>query len=137
MPQQILCEFLAAIMRDLEPDGGSIAALEQLALERAHQVVHGRPSDGLPPFDLGKATQHVADRTGREPVRREVISYALYPRVLDDFFAFQNRCGDVSLLAIARTLSASAAAGATRPMASSGGFCLLRASGLPTFSVPN
>jgi pyruvate carboxylase len=26
------------------------------------------------------------------------VSYALYPRVLDDFFTFQNRCGDVSLL---------------------------------------
>jgi pyruvate carboxylase len=79
------------------PPGGFPQDLRAAVL-KGLPTLDGRPSDGLPPFDLGKATQHVADRTGREPVRREVISYALYPRVLDDFFAFQKRCGDVSLL---------------------------------------
>jgi pyruvate carboxylase len=61
-------------------------------------VLRGRPSDGLPPFDFEAASMHVAARTGAAPPQRDVVSYALYPRVLDDFFAFQNRCGDVSLL---------------------------------------
>jgi pyruvate carboxylase len=52
----------------------------------------------MPPFDFDRATAHVSDRTGRTPPMRDVVSYALYPRVLDDFFAFQNRCADVSLL---------------------------------------
>lgn len=80
------------------PPGGFPEDLRAAVL-KGLPVVQGRPSDGMAPFDFDKAALHVADRTGREPAMRDVVSYALYPRVMDDFFAFQNRCGDVSLLA--------------------------------------
>src|SRR5690606_6184866 len=54
--------------------------------------------DGMPAFDFAAAAEHVEQRTGRKPANRDLLSYALYPRVLDDFFAFRKRCGDVSLL---------------------------------------
>ena len=44
------------------------------------------------------ARQHCEDRLSRPVLARDVVSYALYPRVLDDYFAFRNRCSDVSLL---------------------------------------
>jgi pyruvate carboxylase len=80
-----------------QPPGGFPEDLRHAVL-KGLPVVVGRPSDGLPPFDFEKAARHVEERTGREPAFRDVVSYALYPRVLDDFFAFQNTCGDVSLL---------------------------------------
>ncbi|MCC7065826.1 MAG: pyruvate carboxylase [Planctomycetes bacterium] len=61
-------------------------------------ILEGRPSDGLPAFDFAKAAEHIEQRTGAVPEPRDIVSYALYPRVLDDFFTFQARCGDVSLL---------------------------------------
>lgn len=79
------------------PPGGFPDDLRAAVL-KGLPMLQGRPSDGMAPFDFQKAAQHVADRTGREALPRDVVSHALYPRVMDDFFAFQNRCGDVSLL---------------------------------------
>jgi len=80
------------------PPGGFPDDLRAAVL-KGLPTLHGRPSDGMAPFDFQKAKAHVASRTGNdEPAMRDVVSYALYPRVLDDFFTFQNRHGDVSLL---------------------------------------
>jgi pyruvate carboxylase len=79
------------------PPGGFPPDLRAAVL-KGLPMLKGRPSDGLPPFDFGQATQHVTQRMGVEPAMRDVVSYALYPRVLDDFFGFQNRYGDVSIL---------------------------------------
>jgi len=79
------------------PPGGFPGDLRAAVL-KGLPVLQGRPSDGLPPFDFVQATAHVTERMGVEPAMRDVVSYALYPRVLDDFFGFQNRYGDVSIL---------------------------------------
>ncbi|MGE3172858.1 MAG: pyruvate carboxylase [Planctomycetota bacterium] len=79
------------------PPGGFPQDLQQAVL-KGQPVLEGRPSDGLPPFDFDAATAHVETRMGREPAFRDVVSYALYPRVMDDFFAFRSTCGDVSIL---------------------------------------
>jgi pyruvate carboxylase len=80
-----------------QPPGGFPDDLRAAVL-KGLPVVVGRPSDGLAPFDFDAATAQLAERLGREPARREVVSHALYARVMDEFFAFQTRCGDVSLL---------------------------------------
>ena len=49
-------------------------------------------------FDFDAAEKHCIERMNRPTQPRDVVSYALYPRVLDDYFAFRNRCSDVSLL---------------------------------------
>jgi pyruvate carboxylase len=80
-----------------QPPGGFPDDLRAAVL-KGLPTLTGRPSDGLPPFDFAKAKEHVRQRTGQESPTRDVVSHALYPRVLDDFFAFQARCGDVSML---------------------------------------
>ncbi|MEQ1632767.1 MAG: pyruvate carboxylase [Planctomycetota bacterium] len=80
-----------------QPPGGFPRDL-QLAVLRGQPVVTGNPSDGMAPFDFPKAQQHLAARMGREPAFRDVVSYALYPRVLDDYCRFVAQCGDVSML---------------------------------------
>ncbi|MCB9887838.1 MAG: pyruvate carboxylase [Planctomycetes bacterium] len=79
------------------PPGGYPQELRAAVLKGLPELV-GSPSDGMPPFDFAAASEHVEQRTGRAASRRDVLSYALYPRVMDDFFTFRNRCGDVSLL---------------------------------------
>jgi pyruvate carboxylase len=79
------------------PPGGFPDDLRAAVL-KGLPVLSGRPSDGMKPLDFDLVTEHVRQRTDREPPLRDVVSHALYPRVLDDFFAFQARCGDVSLL---------------------------------------
>ncbi len=79
------------------PPGGFPGDLREAVL-KGLPVLEGRPSDGMPAFDFEKATRHVEHRMGQEPAFRDVVSHALYPRVLDEHFAFLNRCGDVSLL---------------------------------------
>ncbi|MCA8952466.1 MAG: pyruvate carboxylase [Planctomycetes bacterium] len=80
-----------------QPPGGFPTELRNAVL-KGQPALTGRPSDGMAPFDFEVAAEHVATQTGDEPAPRDVVSYALYPRVLDDFFAFRRRCGDVSLL---------------------------------------
>lgn len=80
-----------------QPPGGFPKDLQNAVL-KGQAVVVGNPSDGMSPFDFAKAQAHLQKRMGKEPAFRDVVSYALYPRVLDDYCAFVQRSGDVSML---------------------------------------
>ncbi|MEY3161732.1 MAG: hypothetical protein RIT25_1723 [Planctomycetota bacterium] len=79
------------------PPGGFPEDLRAAVL-KGLPVVQGLPGQGLAPYDFEAAAAKLETRLGRTPSQREVVSHALYPRVLDDHFAFEQRCGDVSLL---------------------------------------
>lgn len=79
------------------PPGGFPEDLRQAVL-KGLPVLATRAGEGMPPFDFEAAAERLCTRIGREPTQRETVSYALYPRVLDDYFAFRGRCGDVSIL---------------------------------------
>ncbi len=79
------------------PPGGFPEDLRAAVL-KGLPTMQGRPSDDLEPLDLDALGRELAKRFGREFERHEVVSAALYPRVLDDYFAFRNRYGDVSIL---------------------------------------
>ncbi|MFT4840395.1 MAG: pyruvate carboxylase [Planctomycetota bacterium] len=79
------------------PPGGFPEDLRAAVL-KGLPVLSGRPSDGMAPFDFAAATDHVTARMNREPLPRDVVSYALYPRVMDEYFSFRNHYSDVSLL---------------------------------------
>ena len=93
-PQSVVTYFQGHLG---QPPGGFPEDLRR-AILKGLPVLTGRPSDGLEPFDFEAAKQHCVARMNRPPLDRDVVSYALYPRVLDDYFAFRNRCSDVSLL---------------------------------------
>ncbi|MCR9247619.1 MAG: pyruvate carboxylase [bacterium] len=80
-----------------QPPGGFPTTLREAVL-KGQSVLEGRPSDGMAPFDFDAAADHVAQQTGKPATPRDVVSHALYPRVLDDFFVTRRRCGNVSLL---------------------------------------
>lgn len=93
-PQSVVQYFQGCLG---QPPGGYPEDLRAAVL-KGLPIVHGQPSDGMEPFDLDKARKHIERRTGEVAPLRDVLSYALYPRVMDDHFAFHLRCGDVSLL---------------------------------------
>ncbi|HEX4621253.1 MAG TPA: biotin/lipoyl-containing protein [Myxococcaceae bacterium] len=79
------------------PPGGFPEDLRAAVL-KGLPTVKGRPSEGLPPVDLEKLATSLSERYGRQIARHEAVSAALYPRVLDDYWAAQARFEDVSIL---------------------------------------
>jgi pyruvate carboxylase len=93
-PQSVVTYFQGHLG---QPPGGFPDDLRAAVL-KGQPILSGRPSDGMAPFDFDAAREHVTARMNRPTKDRDVVSYALYPRVLDDYFAFRNRHSDVSLL---------------------------------------
>ena len=79
------------------PPGGFPEDLRKAVL-KGLPVCEGRPGDDLEPLDFDALAADLAKETSRKPRRQEVISAALYPRVLRDHLAFHDRYGDVSKL---------------------------------------
>jgi pyruvate carboxylase len=79
------------------PPGGYPEDLRTAVL-KGRPGLAGRASDNLPPLDLDALAHRLEGKHGRRMQPFEVVSAALYPRVLDDFFQFQERHGDVSVL---------------------------------------
>src|SRR3989475_100092 len=80
-----------------QPPGGFPEDL-RAAILKGQPVLTGRPSDGLPAVDLEKLASDLSKKHGRPIARHEAISAALYPRVLDDYWAHLSRYEDVSIL---------------------------------------
>lgn len=79
------------------PPGGFPEELRRAVL-KGLPVLTGKPSDGMAPFDLAGLAEEMERRAGRAPQPHEVVSQALYPRVVADYYDFHRRHGDVSVL---------------------------------------
>jgi pyruvate carboxylase len=79
------------------PPGGFPEDL-RAAILKGLPVTQGGPGDGLEPVDLTALGTALAQKHGRKLARHEVISAALYPRVLDEFWAQLALYEDVSIL---------------------------------------
>ncbi len=60
--------------------------------------VRGRPGNRLPAADFEQTAAEVRRFLRREPKRRELVSYLLYPEVYQQFVAHQQRYSDVGVL---------------------------------------
>jgi len=80
-----------------QPPGGFPEEVKNRVLRGAPGLT-GRPGETLEPVDFDEATAVVGRLLGREPARRDVISYLLYPKVYGDFADHQKRYSDTSEL---------------------------------------
>ena len=80
-----------------QPPGGFPEEVIKLVL-RGEPGLSGRPGDTLEPADFDGAGEIVEKMLGREPTRRDVISYLLYPKVYREFADHQRRYSDTSAL---------------------------------------
>ena len=66
-------------------------------LPNGKTILKGRPGAELPPFDFEDNKKMLAKKYGENRIRDEdVMSYALYPRVFEDWKEYEEKNGDVS-----------------------------------------
>ena len=80
-----------------QPPGGFPEEVKKRVL-RGEPGLSGRPGETLESVDFKEAAETVEKMLGREPARRDVISYLLYPKVYRDFTDHQSKYSDTSVL---------------------------------------
>ncbi len=81
-----------------QPPGGFPEDL-RVAILKGQPRVEGLPSAGLAPLDLEALGKQLSEKHGGQKfARHEIVSAALYPRVLDDFWRSRSQYEDVSIL---------------------------------------
>jgi pyruvate carboxylase len=80
-----------------QPPEGFPEQIQKVVL-RGEQPVVGRPGDSMPPVDFEAATKQLAEKLGRDPSYRDVLSWLLYDRVFEEFAAHREQYADTSIL---------------------------------------
>jgi pyruvate carboxylase len=82
-----------------QPEGGWPKVLQKIILDSAGaKPLKGRPGESMPPADLAKVREEVAEKTGREPRDVDVLSYLMYPQVFVDYSKKLNLYDNVSVI---------------------------------------
>jgi pyruvate carboxylase len=63
---------------------------------RDKPIVQGRPGENMPLYDFNAAVDKVKNIVKREPTRRDVLSWVMYPKVFEEFIAHQQKYSDTS-----------------------------------------
>lgn len=80
-----------------QPPGGFPEELQRVVL-KGKEPITCRPGELLEPFDFEAARRNLEQRYGRPFSDRDLLSYALYPQVFEEFLAHREEFGDVSVL---------------------------------------
>jgi pyruvate carboxylase len=79
------------------PPGGFPEPLRTKILKGA-TIIEGRPGASMPPYDWAGAKREMEQLAGMEVARRDVVSYALYPKVMREYMEHRALHGDTSVL---------------------------------------
>lgn len=79
------------------PPGGFPPEIQRRVLGD-RKPIEGRPGAVLPPADFEAAADELRALLDREPSRREIVSYLMYPKVFREFAAHQKQFSDTSVL---------------------------------------
>jgi pyruvate carboxylase len=93
-PESVI-DLLSGMMG--QPPGGWPKKIQQRIL-RDRKPVKGRAAAGLPPADFAAAGEKVRSLISREPKRRDILSYILYPKVYEEYAAHVRTYSDTSKL---------------------------------------
>lgn len=63
---------------------------------RDRPAIQGRPGESLPPADFEQVTDKLRQLLKREPARRDVVTWLLYPKVFEEFVDHQQKYSDTS-----------------------------------------
>lgn len=78
-----------------QPEGGFPEKLQKLVL-KDEPFITCRPGELLPPVDFDKARTQLKEKYGFEPSLQDLVGWALYPKVVEDYFRFRKDYGDLS-----------------------------------------
>ncbi|MCM3722333.1 pyruvate carboxylase [Solibacillus isronensis] len=80
-----------------QPHGGFPVEIQKVVLKDRTPITV-RPGELLPPVDFDQLTAELTEKCGRAPSKQDVLAYALYPKVFEQFTDAVNAFGDVSVL---------------------------------------
>ena len=80
-----------------QPVGGFPEKLQQLIL-KDRSAITVRPGELLEPVDFGKLAQELEEKIGRVPSKQDLLAYALYPKVFEEYAKTCDQFGDISVL---------------------------------------
>ncbi len=78
-----------------QPEGGFPQDLQDIVL-KGEAPITCRPGELLAPHDFEADAQRLKDQFGLEATKESLISYALYPKVFEDYLAYVKTHGDFS-----------------------------------------
>lgn len=80
-----------------QPVGGFPEELQKMVL-KGEEPITVRPGEILEPVDFNDISRKLADELHDEANIRNILSYALYPKVYKEYLKFRNEYGDLSNL---------------------------------------
>lgn len=80
-----------------QPHGGFPEAIQQVVLKDRTPITV-RPGELLQPVDFDQLTAELTGKCGRAPSKQDVLAYALYPKVFEQYNDAVEAFGDVSVL---------------------------------------
>ena len=80
-----------------QPEGGFPEKLQKLVL-KGEEAITVRPGELLPPEDFDKIAAYLEEKYKFKPSNKDLISYALYPDVFEDFIKHVMEYGEVRLM---------------------------------------
>jgi len=78
-----------------QPEGGFPEELQKLIL-KGEKPITCRPGEILKPEDFDKIEQHLEEKLHYQPSRRQILSYALYPKVYEEYLQSLDEYGDLT-----------------------------------------
>ena len=79
-----------------QPQGGFPKDIQEIVL-KGKKPITGRPGEHLPPVDFNKVKEEMAPYH-TNPTMQDMISYSLYPKVMQDYYAHNQEYSDLSVL---------------------------------------
>lgn len=80
-----------------QPEGGFPEELQKLVL-KGEEPITVRPGELLPSEDFDKIKEYLKEKYKFDPSNKDILSYALYPDVFEEFIKFVLEYGDVRLM---------------------------------------
>ncbi|MCC5910411.1 MAG: pyruvate carboxylase [Clostridiaceae bacterium] len=78
-----------------QPAGGFPEKLQRLVLKGEEPIIC-RPGELLEPEDFDKAGNHLREKYGMNPNKKNILSYLLYPKVYEEYLEYISEYGDLS-----------------------------------------
>lgn len=80
-----------------QPEGGFPEDLQKIVL-KGKEPITCRPGELLPDEDFDGIKKHLDEKFGIESTDRDVLAYALYPKVFEDYLTMQKKEGSFRLM---------------------------------------
>ncbi|HWK24667.1 MAG TPA: pyruvate carboxylase [Ureibacillus sp.] len=80
-----------------QPHGGFPEKLQKVIL-KDREAITVRPGELLEPVNFEQLAQELEEKIGHTPSHKEVLAYALYPKVFEEYSKTHSQFGDISVL---------------------------------------